>query len=338
MSILDGLKKYAAGKPVRLHTPGHKGGASELDLTELTDGSFPGGYVESAEEYIASVYGAKHAHLLCGGSSQGVKAAIYYAARDGVIDVNSHRSVRDGFALCGKKFVEAGERGRVTPLTAAEIEAALTPDIGVVVVTSPTYFGYVADIEEIRRLCHERGLLLIVDGAHGAHFGFSPLLPKSVAPVADICNVSAHKTLCALTQSAILLDNLNDADGARLTEAVRVMGSTSPSYLLYASIDHAVTEAASDKTAQAYAALYAPLMQLRGEYPFLRNDDFTRLVLDVGALGLKADRLNAALCARGVYSEMTDGVRIVFIFTAHNTPSDVQRLSEALFDSIREIK
>ena len=336
--LYDALKAAAARDRLRLHTPGHKGKLCGLDITELTDDRFPANSVREAEKFAAEIFGARHARFLCGGSSQGVKASMFFADCVAIVDVNSHRSVFDGSKLSGKPCVTAGEKESIYPLTVKQIADAITPQTKAVAVTSPTYYGYRADVDGIADYCKKRGLLFIVDSAHGAHFGFSDKLPPSAAPHCDICNVSTHKTLSALTQSALLFDNLNDADGARLSDVVDVMGTTSPSYPLYASIDCAVRKASMRETRAAYDALYAPTEQLKREFPFLKNDDFTRLVLDCEKLGVPADKLNAALVRRGVYSEKVDCKRIVFILTAENTPDDIDELRIALVASISEIR
>ncbi len=332
--ISGAIKAYADGDPLRLHTPGHKGGLCKYDVTELADGSFPGGSIAEAQKYIAGVYGAKRSYLLAGGSSQGVKAAIYFANADGIADVNSHRSVFDGFKLSGKNVISVGRRGDVTPITAEEIRASLTPEVGAVVVTSPTYFGYCADIDGIAELCRCEGLLFVIDGAHGAHFGFGDHLPPAFASKCDICNVSAHKTLGALTQSAILLDNLDDAEP--LAAAVELMGTTSPSYLLYSSIEESVI--AAEQSSDRYAELYAAITDIKRGLPFLKNDDFTRLVLDCAALDIRSDRLCSALCRRGVYAELVTERYIVFLFTAADRAADVARFDRALRESISELR
>lgn len=333
---IDFMRAYAERKPVRLHTPGHKGKLCELDITELADGSFPNGYISEAEKRIAKAYGAKHSFMLCGGSSQGVKSAIYYAGVPAVVDVNSHRSVFDGFTLSGKPYYAAGDKGDIKPLTVDIIKKALRPDVGAVVVTTPTYYGYAADIEAISDFCRREGLLLIADSAHGAHFGFSKRLPKSAVPYCDIANVSTHKTLCALTQSALLFDNLDAADSGRLRNSVELMGTTSPSYLLYASIDGAVEKVGS--AADKYEALYAPTEALKKEFPFLDNDDFTRLVLDCASLGVDSALLNRQLSERGVYCEMDDGKRLVFILTADDDENTVEAFRGELTAAVAEIK
>ena len=106
--------------------------------------------------------------------------------------------------------------------------------------------------------------------------------------------------------------------------------------MLYASIDYAVRKAATDKTRARYDALYAPIEQLKHEYPFLNNDDFTRPVLDCAALGVSSVELNKRLCNLGAYPERVDDKRIVFIFTAEDTPSEVVRLGDALHKALEK--
>ncbi len=335
MSLTEFMRRYAKSGALRLHTPGHKGKKDPLDLTELTDGSFPSPELEAAQRACAAAYKAKHAKYLSCGSSQGVKAAILYADCDGIIDINSHRSVFDGFALSGKTYTAVGRRG-VKPITADDIKSALKDGIGAVVVTTPTYYGYCADVDAIAKLCKDNGLLFIADSAHGAHFGFSELLPKSAAGSADICNLSAHKTLSALTQSAILTDDLTDEQSRKLSGFVDVMGTTSPSYLLYASIEDAVNEVSSPATAAAYRTLHGALDSVRRKYPFLVNDDFTRLVLDCAALGLESKRLNSSLARLGVMSELVDDRYIVFLFTAADGEHEVEAFDRNLYAAIKD--
>lgn len=335
MSLDEFMRRYEKSGALRLHTPGHKGKRNALDLTELTDGSFPLPQLTEAEKYCAAAYKAKHARFLSCGSSQGVKAAVFYSASDGIVGVNSHRSVFDGYKLSGKNCTAVGKRG-IKPITPADIRSAMKDGIGAVVVTSPTYYGYCADIDGIKKLCADNGLLFIADSAHGAHFGFSELLPKSAAPVADICNLSAHKTLSALTQSAVITDNLCDGEAEKLSECVDLMGTTSPSYLLYSSIEDAVNTAATAAEA-AYKTLYGALTDVRHKYPFLDNDDFTRLVLDCAALGVRSDELNTALARHGVMSELVDEKYIVFLFTAADGEKEVDLFDRGLYAALKEL-
>lgn len=323
------MREYASRKALRLHTPGHKGKLDGLDITELTDGTFPAREIAEAEKRIARIYGAKHAHILCGGSSQGVKASVYFANADGIADINSHRSVFDGFRLAGKRCVRVGKRG-MRPVTPDEVKSAIRDGIKTVVVTSPTYYGFCADIVGMRGLCDSYGLTLIVDGAHGAHFGFCDRLPDKFEHIPDMCNVSAHKTLSALTQSAISFDNLPDEKSEEFKNTLDLLGTTSPSYLLMSSVEDAVSKAES--SSDKYARLFGAVTDLKGRYPFIDNDDFTRLVLDCADCGGGA-KVNAELARLGVMSEMYDDGYVVFIVTAEDSERDIQRLDKALFDA-----
>lgn len=336
MSFSEFLKRYAESGALRLHTPGHKGSIDPLDMTELVDGSFPNEQIATAQSKVARHFDTKHAYLLAGGSSQGVKASVFFAGCDGIVDINSHRSVFDGFTLSGKHCVRTGERGNVKPITVKDIAAKLDKNIGAVVVTSPTYFGYCADVDGISDFCRAHGLLFIADGAHGAHFGSNKLLPPTFANKCDICNLSTHKTMFALTQSAVLTDNLSDTDAARLKEAVAVMGTTSPSYALYASIENAIEAAETDEYKSVYDELYDPITELKARLPFLKNDDFTRLVLDCSKLGIATEKLSSALTSRGVYGELVTDRYMVFLFTAADTADNVVRLAETLDKAITE--
>jgi arginine/lysine/ornithine decarboxylase len=132
----------------------------------------------------------------------------------------------------------------------------------------------------------------------------------------------------------VLLDNLDDAEHARLADAVALMGTTSPSYLLYASAENAVIKAR--KSAAEYDSVIDALTPLRRIYPFLKNDDPTRLVLDCAAAGSDARELNARLARLGVMSELVTERYIVFLFTAADTPDGVARLDRALGKCFKE--
>lgn len=129
MSFYDRLKSAAQRDTLRLHTPGHKGSLCALDLSELTDGSFPNEALRSAEDRAAAIYGVRHANYLCGGSSQGVKAAAFFSRTNALADINSHRSVFDGYMLSGKRVVTVGAKG-VTPVTVKDIAGGLDKDVG----------------------------------------------------------------------------------------------------------------------------------------------------------------------------------------------------------------
>lgn len=336
MSIASAVKAYIQKNPLRFHTPGHKGKLLSEDITEIDGGRlFPASEIELAESKIAEAYGADYAFMLTGGSSMGVKAAIMAADTDVLCWTYSHKSVFDGATLASHAVVTVGS-DPLRPPTPAEIRTALdlVKSIGAVVITSPTYFGFTADLQAIKEVTFARGVKLIVDGAHGAHFIGSELLPTPPDRYANLCNVSAHKTLDCLTPGAILLGR-----DATLLEGVKrnlsLLGTTSPSYPLLASIEHSV-ECLRESRA-AYSELHCAIEGFKAEVKTLANDDFTRIVVDAAHYGLTGEELNARLMQNNVYSELAYGDYVVFIATARDKQKEIIALKEAVLRCVEEV-
>lgn len=273
-SLLELLKQQ---RGVPFHMPGHKrggvlsGGLSEyaralpyaIDATELPgldNLRRPNGILREIAEKTAALYGARYAFLIPGGGSTcGILAAVTAAlrgsqaepARGAVFAVSEycHVSVTNAARLSCAAITklapatdaQSGAIGGVLPET---VERVLTRGSvpRAVVLTSPTYDGAVSDIAEIAELAHKHGVPLIVDAAHGAHFGLSPLLPQSAVRLgADVEIVSLHKTLPAMTGAAALLVSENSLITAQdIAEWVNVFQTTSPSYPILASIEGCV--------------------------------------------------------------------------------------------------
>ncbi|MDR1329672.1 MAG: aminotransferase class V-fold PLP-dependent enzyme [Oscillospiraceae bacterium] len=249
-----------------MHMPGHKRRAApfhgelpealarafELDITEIKGADdlhdMQGALLETAK-LAADLYGAQAAFPMVNGSTGGILAAVRAAARAGggtsiIIPRAAHCSVYNAAELCGLEPVmlppaytdAAGVAGGVLPET---VRAALesSPGAAAVLIASPTYEGVVSDVAAIAEIAHARGLPLIVDAAHGAHFGFSEKFPQNASRLgADIEIVSLHKTLPALTQAALALVS-GDIIGPRgLERELRVFETSSPSYILLESI------------------------------------------------------------------------------------------------------
>ncbi len=272
---LDALCEYAARNPARLHVPGHKGGPGadpglleaigertlSLDIPGLTHGIDVGvdpTPFEQAQRLAAEAWGAKRAWFLVNGASQGNLAAGLALAHHGqevVVQRNAHSSTIDALVLSGLRPTFAApeldaELGIAHCLTADTLERALeaTPHAVGAWVVSPTYFGAVADVRRLVAVAHARGVPLIVDEAWGAHLAFHEDLPEhALAAGADLVISSTHKIVGSLTQSAML--HLGRQGGERIGEdtvdrAVTLTESTSPSALLYGSLDAARRQAA----------------------------------------------------------------------------------------------
>ncbi len=271
------LTAYGASDIYPFHMPGHKRQRlgdftpEEIDVTEvegLDDLHHAGGILREGQERLAQVFGADESFYLIDGSTAGILAAVCACCGRGgrvLIGRNCHRSVYHAAYLAEAKLTciypdltDCGLQGSIRP---EQVKEALCryPDVRAVVITSPTYDGVVSDIRAIADIVHARNLPLIVDEAHGAHFGFSDGFPqKAIALGADLCVESLHKTLPAYTQSAALHLKKTGANGekyrfdaAKVQRYLDIFQSSSPSYVLMAGLDRCVRMVGED------AALYA---------------------------------------------------------------------------------
>ncbi|MCI8612225.1 MAG: hypothetical protein HFE48_00800 [Clostridia bacterium] len=335
MSIDSRMKKYADGGFKRWHTPGHKGSLDLNDLTEIggDGGVFPSLGVYKAQEKAAKFYGSKYCFFLVGGSSAGMKAAIMSAGGDIIAPKNRHICVDMGAALARVDICEfdtgKDDDGLYRAVGVGDMKLALKkyPQAKAVVITSPDYYG-ITSSARVADEVHAAGKLLIVDSAHGAHFAARrDLFGDGFSSVADLCVMSAHKTMHAYTQSAYMC--CNDKTLAEKAEAcLALIGTTSPSYLLLAGLENAVEYA--KKNAVGYDGLKAATDAFREKIDCVRNGDFTRLVVKADKLGMSGKELFYALKEKGHVAEMFDDKRTVFIVTLDDTPDDVRNLCECI--------
>lgn len=290
--------------------PGHKGrlpppfsGAAPLDLTELSGtGDLYSGQdcaIRRSERAMASLYGAKDCFYLTGGATQGVYAALSAVTRPGdTVHAarGCHRSVYNALALLDLRpvwFFDA------PPETGAPV-----------IYTSPDYYG------KITPRPAARGLLLC-DAAHGAHL---PFCADDYTPPGNLWVVSAHKTLGALGQAAMLL-----SDGTvcpkLLREQTSVFGTASPSFVLLASLD-----AARNELERGGRAAWARIVDFTRPY-VEPGADPARIVIHTADGHGEAERLAREF---GVVCEMSDRHRIVFMLSPHNTDEDFERLQRAI--------
>ncbi|MBR2907260.1 MAG: aminotransferase class V-fold PLP-dependent enzyme [Clostridia bacterium] len=247
-----------------MHMPGHKRNTDLLgsdlpydgDITEISGfdnlhAPEENGILARLSERAAAIYRAKRAFPLVNGTTCGILAAVRALAEPGqeiLVARNCHKSVYHAVELTGLRHVsllppideKTGIYGSIRP---ADVREALAqnPRVKTVVITSPTYEGVLSDTDAIAEIAHAHGARLLVDAAHGAHLGFSgdfPAFPTS----ADIAVTSLHKTLPALTQTALALVFSEDTALAdRLARELSVFETSSPSYILLASIDRCIS-------------------------------------------------------------------------------------------------
>ncbi len=253
------LEAYHARDIYPFHMPGHKRneGAVDLlpgltrDITEIEgfdDLHHPTGILRGAQDTAARLYGADETFYSVNGSTGALLAAVCACTTHGgsvLIARNCHRCVYhaislmqlDSHYLYPRITVPYGLNGSIQP---EQVERALSvhPDVQAVVITSPTYDGVVSPIKEIATIVHRHKLPLIVDEAHGAHFPFHSYFPVSaLGQGADLVIHSLHKTLPALTQTALLHVRGDLADREQICRYMAMFQTSSPSYLLMGSID-----------------------------------------------------------------------------------------------------
>jgi len=250
-SLLQQLTEYHDDF-LPMHMPGHKQNEAvlpapfpfALDVTEV-DG-FDNlhdmqGVLKKTAELAASLYGARASFPLVNGTTCGILAAIHALVPYGahvLLARNCHKSVYNAVMLNGLYphylIPETTPHGIGGKITKESVEKALMQDerIALVVLTSPTYEGVVSDTEGISAVCKKYGVTLLVDAAHGAH-----LIDERICRGADVAVMSLHKTMPALTQTALLHIFSDCVDTKKIKEALSVFETSSPSYVLLSSID-----------------------------------------------------------------------------------------------------
>ena len=373
--LLDALIEYAERGIIRFHMPGHRGGqggsprlrewlgpALALDITGvlgLDDLHQAEGVLGQAQRLAARAFGADHSFFLVNGTSAGVHAMILTTCRPGdkiIVARNLHKSALAGLLLAGAHPVYVqpeidpafGMAMGVDPRRVAKTLAA-HPDARAVMLASPTYYGITSDIAALAHLAHERGIPLLVDEAHGPHFRFHPELPEPALDAgADAAAQGIHKILSGLTQASMLHVRGNLIDVTRLKYVLQILQSTSPSYLLMASLDAARAQMVAYGRELWEEALYLARMLRHGVQalpgfrtfgreragdPGSHDVDLTKVTVNVTGLGISGPQAEHLLRYRyGIQAEMSDLGNLLFIVSYGNTHQDVQRLLSALRD------
>ncbi|MFM7408190.1 MAG: aminotransferase class I/II-fold pyridoxal phosphate-dependent enzyme [Cuspidothrix sp.] len=373
--LIDALKACTTSPHTPFYTPGHKRGAGisplltdlmgkdvfRADLTELAelDNLFsPQSVILAAQELAAEAFGAEKTWFLVNGSTCGIEAAILATCRMGdkiILPRNVHSSVISGLILSGTIPIfinpEYNEDLDIAySITPTAVKAALTkhPDAKAVLIVYPNYYGVCGDLQKIAQITHQYNIPLIVDEAHGAHFHFHPKLPKSALSLgADLTVQSIHKTLGAMTQASMLHIRCKRIDINRINKALQLVQSTSPSFILLASLDAArqqmaihgknllsqtleLANIARNKinTIPGLSILKLPQYD---NYGFLTLDP-TRLTINVSQLGITGFIAEYFINNLGVTPEFSSLENLIFIISIGNTESDIQKLIQTLFN------
>ncbi len=354
--ILDFLKQYSQQDRVRFHMPGHKGrgilGCEKWDITEVYGGDAlyeADGIIAESERNAAELFGTRRTCYSTEGSSQCIRAMLYLALNNRpkgnsnviVAARNVHKAFvyaaalldiepvwlwpESGGSLCGCP---------VTPKMLKETLDGLDAPPAAVYVTSPDYLGGMADIESLADVCHDSGTMLIVDNAHGAYLKF---LPSSLDPLdlgADMCCASAHKTLPVLTGGAYLhiSRRLPECYAEQAKAALALFGSTSPSYLILASLDACNSLLAGDypkRIAEWAGSMERLKRRLKSRGWEISQSDPLRLTIRA-ARTMSGKDIAMLLRGGGIECEYADAGYAVLMTTPNNTLEELHRLENVL--------
>ena len=265
--IYNKLKELDSEKRIPFHMPGHKRtdfgaffGIEKMDITEITDYDNlhePEGIIRESMDLVKDIFKSTESWYLVGGSTLGILVSISSVCKPGdkiLIGRNCHKAVYNCIRLLQLEavycYADISQKYDVcVDMKPEMVEKKLkeNPEIKAVVLTSPTYEGVVSDIKGIKKTIQPYGIPLIVDEAHGAHFHFSNYFPVSAADLgADLVIQSFHKTLPAMTQTAVLHNCSERVDSRLIRRFMGIYQSSSPSYILMASIDACMDKMVTD--------------------------------------------------------------------------------------------
>ncbi len=360
--IADFVKTYAKSNTSRFHMPGHKGkytiGCEMFDITEINgaDSLYEAeGIIAESEENARTLFGSAKTLFSTEGSSQCIRAMLYLAMlqkKEGTRPVvvaarNVHKAFIYAATLLDFDVIwlwpeETAESICSCPVSSQTVENVLQEHENVVAVyiTSPDYLGGQSNIKEIADICHKYGTILAVDNAHGAYLRF---LEPSQHPLdlgADICCDSAHKTLPVLTGGAYLHigKNAPKVFVEQAKYAMGLFGSTSPSYLIMASLD-----LCNQYLADGYQERLKQIIDLKEKYTKqlefngwkVRKSDPLKLTVEIPN-SVSNQELIGTLRSCHVECEYADPDYLVFMLTPENTEDDLKKLIVALGDNYVE--
>lgn len=364
------------------HMPGHKRNPLSIDgnfpfdrdITEIEGFDnlhHPEGIIKEAQESLSKLYGTRESYFSVNGSTAALLSAISASVKKGgriLIARNCHKAVYHGIYL--RDLVPTyiypqadsvlGINGGIQP---KDVEKYLgeVPDIEAVLITSPTYDGVVSDVKKIAEITHSYGIPLIVDEAHGAHFRYSDYFPVSAVEAgADLVIQSFHKTLPSLTQTAVLHLCSGRPDREKIKRFLGIYQSSSPSYILMASLDACVdkmerdgmemfgrvaenlTEARNrlEKCRHVQLVKQEEIKRIPGAFDY----DRSKLILSTEKSSLNGPELSRILCEKyHIQTEMSTEGYVLALAAAGDTREGFLRLCEAVEEidgqeSLKKIK
>ena len=360
--IYDKLVNYSESDYYGFHMPGHKRNKNiincrlpyEIDITEIEgfdDLHHAKDLLLDAQKRAADVYHADETCFLINGSTSGLLSAIMGSTSKGdriLVARNCHKSVYHAIYMNELRpvYLYPGFLDEVElngQILVEDIENAIEKydDIKAVVITSPTYDGVVSDVKRIAEVLHEKKIPLIVDEAHGAHFGFHPYFPQSANVLgADIVINSLHKTLPALTQCAVIHMNGPYADRKNVRKYLHILQTSSPSYILMASMDNCI-RLLQDHGRECFDQYVSLLDQTRERLKGLKHMrmvetsefDKSKILISVNHTDMTGKELYEVLLEKyHLQMEMSAGTYILAMTSIGDTKEGMDRLVNALYE------
>lgn len=346
--LFDALLTHKKQNPLSFHVPGHKNGtffhekgisvyseSLKLDVTELSgldDLHEPEGVIRDAQALAAQYFNVQSTYFLVNGSTVGNIAMILACCREGdivLVQRNCHKSIIHGIMLSGATPVflspKVDNELFVPSYVSYEtVSHAIQkyPQAKALILTNPNYYGLAyTRLREVVEIAHSHRIPVLVDEAHGAHFQLSSIFPTSAIEAgADIVVHSAHKTLPALTMGSYLHFNSGFIKEEDVKKYLAMLQSSSPSYLIMASLDLArayMETFDTKKMEQGIEGLTATIQQLNGVDVIYSNDPFVKqdsLKITLrSTYGLSGFMLQKQLEKGGVFVELADPQNVLFI-------------------------
>ncbi|XP_077227622.1 uncharacterized protein LOC143860713 [Tasmannia lanceolata] len=374
--LVSALKASAEQDAASFHFPGHNRGRAAPhslaqligvrpflhdlpELPELDDLFSPKGVILDAQKQAAELFGSSETWFLVGGTTCGIQAAIMATCSPGetlILPRNSHISAMSAMVLSGAvpKYIlpEYNSQWDIAGgITSLQVENAIKElkmegrRAAAVLVTSPTYHGICSDVSEIAQLCHSHGIPVIVDEAHGAHFKFHPQMPSTALEQgADLAVQSTHKVLCSLTQSSMLHMSGDIVDKERICRCLQTLQSTSPSYLLLASLDAARAQLSENpdtifNEAMDLAKEARRLIEIIPGVSVMNSFDFSgcplidplRVTVGLEGLSLSGYEADEILCEEhGVIAELSGVRSLTFAINLGSCRQHILRLGSGI--------
>lgn len=363
--LWEALKKHKSFTKANFHVPGHKAGQAydqdgyrdfssilPFDLTEvgdLDDLHAPVGAIKEAQELAADAFGAVHTRFLVGGTTAGILASILSICQPNdkiIVARHCHQSVFHGCFLAGATVIPIPytidpASGLELPASSKVTEQLLKehPEAKAVILTSPTYFGVVQQVRTLSEIAHRYQVPLIIDEAHGAHFGFHPNLPTSaMCSGADISIQSSHKMLPAMTMSSMLHINSRLVDTGQVDLYLKMIQSSSPSYPLMASLDLARRYMRTKGEKQLSLTLER-VRSFREKLEKIPSIQELKISINMDPLKLSIEseyytgyELAEILEGKGIYTELADEQKILVVFSVGTKQVELDYLHQTLTD------